>query len=298
MGSKQSQSLQKTTGNPVLAQTWEWASQLWASQKDYDKGVRPPSTSMHYGEQAKYVTWTFPESLGHLELIHITDVQFGHVMCREDRLDEYLAWILDSPHRYILLGGDLPDAWALWSPGSPFEQNANPQSQCYRLAEKFGKVRHRILGSVGGNHERRAIPAFGDLGTLIASFLRIPYSSGRQAIDIQFGKHKPFKVDLWHGRGASRTKGAKMNMLVEFMTNSDAQLCLVGHLHDPLMTIRWLMRRDGNGKVKLVKQYGAMSSSFLEFWGSYGEVMGFTPIDVMMARTVVYANGSYEMTWK
>src|SRR6185369_9150698 len=143
----------EVTGNRLIAQTYEWASQLWKQQKDLAKGVRM-STSMHYAEQSKYVTWSFPSTMERLELIHLTDVQFGHVTCKEDRLDEYLDWILDSPYRYILLGGDLVDAWAMWSPGSPFEQNANPQSQCYRFAAKFSRVRHRILGSVGGNHER------------------------------------------------------------------------------------------------------------------------------------------------
>lgn len=284
------------TGHPLVAQTWEWAKNLQKDQKDYAKGVSM-SSSMHYGEQAKYVHWTFPDSLSHLELIHITDVQFGHIACKVDRFEEYLDWILDSPCRYILGGGDWVDAWALWSPGSPFEQNANPQSQCYRFAERMSRVRHRILGSVGGNHERRAIPAFGDLGTLLASYLQIPYSSGQQFIDIKFGKHQPFKIHLWHGRGTSRTKGAKMNMLHEMMKRSDAQLCLVGHLHDVLVTFDWQLKRD-NGKVKLVKQGGAMSSSFMEFWGTYGEVGGMNPSDVMMARTVLEPSGRWELTLK
>lgn len=284
------------TGHPLVMQTSEWASQIWAKQSEYAPGVKL-STAMHYGEQCKYVTWTFPSTFKRVELIHITDVQFGHIACREERIDEYIDWILDSPYRYVLLGGDLPDAWAMWSPGSPFEQNANPQSQVYRLAAKFSRMRHRILGSVGGNHERRAIPAFGDLGTLIATFLRIPYSSGMQFIDIQFGEHQPFKVHLWHGRGAARSKGAKLNMLHEEMRKHDCQLLLVGHLHDVLMTVDWKVKRENN-KIKLVKQYGAMSSSFLEFWGTYAEVAGMNPTDVMMARTILEPDGSYEMTFK
>lgn len=296
MAKAQLQTKAANPGNPVVAQTFEWASQIWAAQESYAKGVRL-STSMHYGEQTKYATWTLPSNLECVELIHITDVQFGHIACKEDRLDEYIDWILEKPTRYVLLGGDLPDAWAMWSPGSPFEQNCNPQSQVYRLATKFSRVRHRILGSVGGNHERRAIPGFGDLGVLIASFLRIPYSSGQQFIDINYGKHQSFKVHLYHGRGAARTKGAKLNMLHEMMKRSDAQLCLVGHLHDVLMTVDWLVRREHN-QIKLIKQYGAMSSSFMEFWGTYGEVHGMNPSDVMMARTILYPDGKYEMTFR
>ena len=270
--------------------------------EDLDKLMRPNPVGlkmgMLYGRQSKYVSVTFdPEKYKTIELLHVTDVQFGHAFCNIKRMEEYRDWVLKKKNRFMVWGGDMIDAHAAWSPGQPWENLFDPQSQVYRFVELWAPARHRVLGYVGGNHERRALPAFGDLGILIASMLRIPYSSGKQHIDINFGAWKPFKVNLWHGRGASRTAGAKMNMLCTFMRQGDGNLYLVGHLHDPMTKFMWReLRNTKSLKVDIVKVGGAMSSSFLETYGTYGEVAGFDCTDVMMARAVIEPNGHWELT--
>ena len=281
-----------------LRLTQNWMSQLWQSQPKLDPGVRM-STHMHYGEQTKHVVWTLPSTLDQLELIHITDVQFGHIFCKVNRVIEYRDWVLSEPNRYMLWGGDMIDAYALMkSPGSPWEEIGDSQSQANQLAEIWGPARHRILGYVGGNHERRGLSSFGDLGVYIANLLQIPYSAGQQFIDIRFGKWQPFRVHLWHGRGAARTKGAKINLVHETMKKSDCDLILLGHLHDVLSTFDWRVVRDKNDKIILKKQGGAMSSSFLEFWGTYGEVGGLNPSDVMMACATVFPSGHWRLQFQ
>lgn len=282
----------------ALKQTYEFMSSLWKSQPQLAKGVRM-STRMHYGQQCKHVVWQFPQTWDSLELIHVTDVQFGHITCKVERVIEYRDWILAKPNRYVLFGGDIIDAYALGkSPGSPWEEIADSQTQANNVAEIFGPMRHRILGYVGGNHERRGLSSFGDLGIYIANLLQVPYSSGQQFIDIHFGKWGPFRIHLWHGRGASRTKGAKLNMIHELMKKSDADLCLVGHLHDVLMTFDWRVVRDPSDNIVLRKQGGAMSSSFLEFWGTYGEVGGMNPSDVMMAVATLMPSRQWRLAFQ
>jgi hypothetical protein len=254
---------------------------------------------MHYGQQTKHVIWQFPKSLESLELIHITDVQFGHISCKVNRVIEYRDWILKEPNRYVVFGGDIIDAYALGrSPGSPWEEIGDSQTQANHVAEIFGPIRHRILGYVGGNHERRGFGSFGDLGVYIANLLQIPYSSGQQYIDIHFGKWGPFKGHLWHGKGAAQSRGGQMNMVFEMMRQSDADIVWVGHLHQALMTYRWRRERDNSGNVVFKKQAGVMSTSFLENINSYGEVMGLAGSDVMMARTIIEPDGSWELTFR
>lgn len=255
------------------------------------------TSGMLYGEQAKYVAWHFPASLGTIELLQLTDVQFGHQFCKYDRVVEYRDWVLDKPNRFMLWTGDNVDAWAMWSPGRAFDQIADPQSQVFKFCETWAPARHRILGYVGGNHERRAIPGFGDLGILIATLLKVPYSNGRQFVDIRFGKHQPFKVALWHGGGSARTKGSVAQTLDRFMAQGDAQLYLMGHLHQPLMIPAWREVRDTDRqRVRLEKRIGAVGSSFLETFGTYGEVSGYVGHDVMMARALLEPNGKWELT--
>src|SRR5271166_2415530 len=110
----------KYTPEQNLRLTQNWMSRLWLSQPKLDSGIRM-STHMHYGEQTKHVVWTLPSSLEEIELVHITDVQFGHIFCKVNRVIEYRDWVLSSPNRYMLWGGDMVDAFALCkSPGSPW----------------------------------------------------------------------------------------------------------------------------------------------------------------------------------
>lgn len=285
---------------PFLSeQTSQYLNAIWRTlPPDRYRGA----SGMCIGEQSKYLRWELtPKEVQSdtIELVQITDVQFGHVCCKYERVQEYRDWILDAPNRFMLWTGDMVDAWAMWSPGRAFEQLGDPQSQVLRFVETWAPARHRILGYVGGNHERRALPGFGDLGVLIATLLKIPYSNGRQAIDLYFGKHKPFQISLWHGVGGARTKGTVAQILHRFMSVGDSSLYLMGHVHQPLILPVWREERDPlRQRIRARKVIGAVGSSFMETYGSYAEVAGFGASDVLMARAVLDVNGGFELTLK
>jgi hypothetical protein len=241
----------------------------------------------HRGEFNK-----FPQ----LEIIMLTDLQFGHKEFNDELFAKYRDWILENPARHVVLGGDLIDAATVFSVGSPYENRVDPMHQVFEVVDLLAPLKHRILGYVGGNHERRTSKTFGDAGYIIADKLKIPYSSGKQLIDVYYGDHKPFKITLYHGRGAARTKGARANMVHEIMRQGDSQLYLVGHLSDAIVLFDWRESRTSSGELKLLKICGAMSSSFLKYWGTYAEVGGYSPSDTLMARTILYPQGGWEVT--
>jgi hypothetical protein len=266
-------------------------------QKQFEPYPLRYSSGMYYLEQTKYVSWDCTRFRDPIEILHFTDVQWGHVLCRKDKVHEYIDWILRERNRFIVFGGDMIDAGTKVSLGSPWEQELEPSGQVYSFCEAFARVRHRILGFVGGNHERRGVLTFGDLGSLLAHLLQVPYSAGRQFIDFNFKGGESFRMDLWHGGGAARTAGSKMQMLHRFMQSGDSQLYLVGHLHDAMVKIdARIVRQPKTNKVKLVKIGGAMSSSFLDYFGSYAEVAGLAPSSLVMARVIAEPNGHWELT--
>lgn len=266
-------------------------------QKNAPDDVIDLRTSHHIGDETKYVTVNFDvkEYPVGIELLMLTDVQWGHLMCREDRFIEFRDWVLDHPNRFVLFGGDMIDAAHALSVANSYENKYEPMQQVFRFVEVAMPLRHRIIGFVGGNHERRSSKMFGDLGHLLATFMKIPYSSGKQLIDVNYGEHRAFKVSLWHGGTGSKTKGAKAQMLHRFMAQGDSQLYLVGHLHDVVLLFDWRERRK-NKKIVLEKFAGVMSSSFLEYWGTYAETAGLAPSDTMMARVILEPNGKWEVT--
>ena len=267
-------------------------------QREAPKNVIDIKFSMRIGDESKYVTANFsPGKFPHgIEILHITDVQYGHLACNVKAFVTYRDWILSAPNRFVFFGGDMVDAATALSVASPYENTVEPQAQVYRFAELAMPMRHRIIGYVGGNHERRSSKAFGDLGHLIATLLRIPYSSGKQFVDVNYGKHRPFKNSLWHGGTSSRTKGAKAQMVHRFMTQGDSQVYWVGHLHDWMLIGDVRESRAGDGKIKLEKYAGVMSSSFLDHYGTYAEVAGLAAGDTNMWRVMLEPNGKWQLT--
>ena len=254
-------------------------------------------------DQVKLVSYDFndpkrfPAKNASVELIHITDMQVGAKNFMRKKFLKYREWILSAPNRFVLLGGDIVDAATILSIGSPYDNTGEPIDQVDEAVDILEPLASagRILAYVGGNHERRTTKTFGDCGRLIARALKTPYSGGVQLIDIHFGKHAPFKVSLWHGGGASRTKGAKAQMLHRFMTQGDSHLYLVGHLHDSIVIPDWRQQRLA-GQIALTKIMGIMSSSFLSYWNSYAETYAMVPSDTMMARAILYRDGKWEAT--
>lgn len=280
---------------PAIQQMAQPIEGLVASLKFPENAFLQTTKMLVHGE-TKYVSWDFSEAkFNTLELLQITDVQWGHICCKRERVLEYRDWILAKPNRYMIWTGDNVDSATMQSKGTTWENTGTPQQQLFEFVKVWAPARHRILGYVGGNHERRCLTTFGDLGITIAALLRIPYSRGKQLIDIQFGNHKPFQISQWHGAGGARTKGTVAQTLYRFASDGDSQLYLMGHLHQAMLIPFFKERRGQNG-IRAVKTVAACGSSFLDLWGSYGEVSGYGPGDVLMPRCLLDRNGGWEVT--
>lgn len=272
---------------------------LIETRRTYDLKEYPyPYKTLHaVGGETKRLEWDFTKSpFKTIELLQMTDMQYGHQSCNYGRIREFRDWILKAPNRFMLWTGDNVDAASMETVGTPWENIGTPQMQLFNFCEEWAPARHRILSYVGGNHERRTLRTFGDLGIEIAASLRLPYSRGRQAVDIKFGDHKPFKITQWHGAGGARTKGTVAQVLYRFASDGDSQVYLMGHLHQPMVIPFWKERRGDDGKIKAVKTVAAIGSSFLELWNSYGEVAGYAPGDVLMPRIVLDRDGGWEVS--
>ncbi len=277
----------------------------WREISDLRRGLATPTFTADHIEvnEVKLVSYNFddkrrfPKPLPRVEILHLTDLQVGSKSFIERKFVEYRDWMLSEPYRFGLLGGDLVDAATVLSLGSPYDNTKEPMYQVEDVVKILRPLAEagRLLASVGGNHERRTRKTFGDCGVLIAKELKIPYSSGVQLIKIHYSKHHPFTLALWHGRGASRTKGAKANVLYDFMNKFEAQAYFMGHLHDSIILPATRARVIGS-KIKFLKVIGVMSSSFQAYWNSYAEESLMSPSSTFMGRAILEPNGHWEVT--
>jgi hypothetical protein len=291
------QTTQDTSQQDLIALTQNFSRSL---------GIETPVfkcyTGMHFGEQSKYVSIRFDEKQvrkwGQLELIHITDCQYGHMCCNVEYLEQFIKWVLSEPNRFVIGGGDFVDAAHIGSPGGPYDNLFKPQTGVYKFCHLFSPLAHRIISFVGGNHERRPNLYFGDLGTLLATLLQTPYSAGQQFVDVHFGKWAPFKINNWHGKGAAQTIGSQVLMVEKHIDkHPDAHFYPVGHLHQAFLFYRSLISRNHhNLKLDKETQCGLMSSSFLDWTGSYAEIADLREAPPLMGRVILYPDHTWEVS--
>lgn len=291
MASPLSKIITAQTGRKALeVQTLEYLDRL---EKLLAPDVIKPLTAVHDCGQAKQVNIELPDKYNTIELLFIGDVQFGHKDCKYSTVQQYVKWVLAKPNRFVGLTGDLIDAAHAFTPGSTWDNMFEQQSQVYRFVEALAPMRHRVIGYVGGNHERRGIPVFGDLGFLLATMLRVPYSNGRQYINLTFGQHKPFRILLWHGHPRARTKGALAQIMDRFTRIGNAQLYVTAHNHQSLV-VPGCRELNRQGDITLEDYVGMSGTSFLTTYGSYGEWMGFESYNVLMPRVNLHSDGTWE----
>lgn len=245
------------------------------------------------------------------------DIHLGAGECDEELLARTVAAIQVDPHAYWIGMGDYIDAINMRDPRfeagglapwlySPLGMSDIIGAQLERLVDRYlGKIAHKCLGLVYGNHEAKAAKysernIAGEIAarlrgkrgdndnTLMLGYEGWVLISARKAVK---AKNPPtlgrLKIYAHHGAGAASTRGGKLNRLVKAMTPQAADLVLMGHVHHQTHATRVLYDMDNRGKVVRRVQLGMVTGTFLG-QSEYGVQKGYEPLLV----------GAPYATWK
>src|SRR5271166_4461070 len=257
------------------------------------------SLTFSSGEQeCRRASITIPDDWSKPIIFVKGDEQLGHVTCDEERIKKDIAWVEKNPQCLVMLLGDAIDAATDRSPGSIRENKSAPIRQANQYIDLHRPIRDRVIGYVGGNHERRIDKALSEGGAgvrLIASGLStpehpVPFSSGVLLLDLHWKGHL-WTFTLFHGAGAAATAGSKVQRLQRNILLSDSLITLSGHLHEELKTSRRLIKRTAEGGIHIAKQTALQCGTYLKYLGSYGEVAGMSPVGPDMIVIELLADG-------
>lgn len=162
----------------------------------------------------------------------VADVHIGARECDLDGFRAFLSKIAQDADSYLVICGDVLNNCTRSSVSDIWSETMPPSAQIELSAELLEPVKDRILGCVGGNHERRSVRET-DLNPLYDVFVLL----GKREL---FRENFCFvRVNMQHGNtrnhyglllihGKSTAKRAKFDLAVEGV---DA---IVGaHLHTP-----------------------------------------------------------------
>jgi len=234
------------------------------------------------------------------------DEQLGHVTCDTARVIKDIDWVEKNPQCLVFLLGDAIDSATKTSPGSIKENTMTPLRQCKSYIDLHKRIANRIIGYVGGNHERRIDKALDEGGgaiRLIAQGLsrettnKIPYSGGLLLVDVYWRGHL-WTFTLFHGAGAAATAGSKVQRMQRNMLLTDSTITLSGHLHEEAKTSRRYTKRLPDGSITTVKTVALQCGTYLKYIGSYGETGGMAPVGPDMIVIELFDDGKYKDTSK
>lgn len=187
----------------------------------------------------------------------------------------------------------------------------------------FAPIKHKCLGLIVGNHEKQYMRrqqqedlhgwlctelGVADLG--YSCFIDIVFQqtrglSGTVWCDIPLPHLSPvslpkvrhagsetFRIWCHHGAGAAQTKGGKINRLVSFMRNFEADIFFMGHVHDQMGARLTPLIADSDClKLRNRTKLGVISGSYLKTYAqgvtTYGEQKGYEPTTLGAAWVMV-----------
>ncbi|RLE38253.1 hypothetical protein DRJ17_04610 [Candidatus Woesearchaeota archaeon] len=208
-------------------------------------------------------------------LIPFGDLHVGHRNCDKDKLIEIRDFILHQDALWIGMGDY---ANAIFP--HPNEKRLDldvidpelytPEKQYQFIYELFEPIKHNCLGLLTGNHDdllrRRHYHNWVDE---LAYKLGVPYLDFAAFVKLVFkrGRHT-VTIDIFatHGYYSGRRIGGKINRVEDLARYFDADIYLVGHVHEVAGFRNIQLRVTRSCKIVERKRIFAITGTFLRGW--------------------------------
>ena len=242
------------------------------------------------------VNFTFKTEEKEIFLVPMGDMHIGHESFMKERFERDLKWCIDNDNVYVLGMGDYMEASIRESYGI-FEQTEFVDKQFDLVLDYFKPLAAsgRLLGLLMGNHEYRLKKTTGfDITKRLAKDLGVEYFKHAAYFKLKVNDVE-YIVFAQHGYTGSRTDGGKLNVLIKLQNQAIADIYMVGHSHDVIAKPKPIYRL--NGERELHDRIFVMSGSYLEHWGSYGQMKGYSPSLIGSPRIKLHTD-EYNITVK
>lgn len=273
---------------------------------------------IHKSRKDKFLIW------------NLSDLHWWNGACDKKSIRRDINIIKNDPFSFWIGGGDYADY--IGYTDKRFDPDCVPDNakikdlgrlgdvQVREVAKLFEPIKHKCLGLLLGNHELQYQRAKqqANLHAWLCTELGVPNLEYSALLDVVFCRMKSrgdpkivtvhpgdschsstFRFFVHHGAGFATTPGGKLNKLIQFMQMFEADIFMIGHVHDK--TGRREPAIGANEPCdKLVEKQkiGVISGSYLKTYAqgetTYGEQRGYRPT-TLGAATVSIVPETREM---
>ena len=252
---------------------------------------------------------------------NLSDLHWWSKATDEKGIREDIETVKNDPYSFWLGGGDYSEAIGFTD--KRFDPDCVPDRikvsdlgkigwvQANEIKDLFTPIKGKCLGLLLGNHEKhlQLKKEQSHLHSWLCAELQVPNLEYSALFDVVFcrtGKtiilqnHSPgrsipresFRFFVHHGAGFATTPGGKLNKLIGFMDSFDADIYMIGHVHD--QTARRQVTIGANAEcTKLIQhvKLGVISGSYLKTYAqgntSYGEQRAYRPTVLGAAKVTI-----------
>ena len=229
----------------------------------------------------------------------IGDIHAGSIHCAEDEIRRKVDEIRKQKNALWIGMGDYADCitsndkrWSSYGLAEWVLEDDIIDSQRSWLKKLFNPIKGKCIGLLTGNHEETIHDRHQDAITRhLCEDLEVPFLGYSCFVDLHFSRINSssrtlVQIHAFHGAGAAASDGGKLMRLMRLVNDIQADIYLMGHLHDIVVKSPHRLRCV-NGRVKSIPLVAAITGSWMraytqpkknEMMGiSYAEKKGYVP---------------------
>lgn len=218
---------------------------------------------------------------GVVKVIPFGDIHWGGKTCNVDKVRRMVKYMLKH-HIYMVGMGDYLECATKGSVGAGWAEQVGIGQDQYEVVVDMLKPladAGLILGLYEGNHEMRPLK---DVGfkpvVMMCRELGVPYLGYTGFQHWRVGKMS-YKVAGTHGYSNARYVHTKMAAAVKFFENKDVDIGLYAHTHGLSSTVLLNEGIDSRNRTRnYSEKHIVLTGSYLEYSGSYAEMLGLPPV--------------------
>ena len=228
------------------------------------------------------------ETTKDIALIPFGDLHYGSKDCDVQKIKDTIKWIKKKDNTRVVLMGDLIDVGLRDSiGGGTFDNDVEPEQQINDIIDMLMPIKDKIWCMLGGNHEERIrLRTSINVNKIIANALNIRYCGDSCFIKAKIGNQN-YVIFTAHGRSGSLTPSGKLNAIMKYGGYIDADLFLMGHVHELMHHTTDYFRVDLKNKMVIKdKRHYVITGHFLHY-GGYAEQKGYFPGKTGVAKILL-----------
>ena len=227
------------------------------------------------------------------EIVWTCDLHVGAATFDEKRALRHRDYIMSSPDRWTVDGGDDMENCLKSSVGNVYEQTMSPSQQGEWVEDYWLQVAEqgKLLGMLNSNHAYRSQKE-SDYSPAkhLAKYLRVPFFGWSQVLRVKVGDNhqRSYYLFVTHGASGGCKASTRFNALIgltDIVQGCDVYL--MGHLHNALSFSRQV-QVPGKDSIMELTQWFGLGGSFLGWNDSYGEMKLLPPTDSSMVSVKLY----------